>query len=119
MLLVWRTLNPALCFVLFGLAAAGLSPYPTTLGAHGPGTGVFPTWAQVLSGLINFGPSLLVVVGLLLPLVFRARGGDGGGQSGGSAKEVELPMVPTGTDSPPSSDPSLQSSDQSRTSTLV
>ena len=95
MLLVWRTLNPALCFVLFGLAAAGLSPYPTTLGAHGPGTGLFPTWAQVLSGLINFGPSLLVVVGLLLPLVFRARGGCGGGQSGGSAKEVELPMVPT------------------------
>ena len=68
---------------------------PHNPGAHGPGTGVFPTWAQVLSGLINFGPSLLVVVGLLLPLVFRAPGGDGGGQSGGSAKEVELPMVPT------------------------
>lgn len=64
---VLRHLAYLVCFVLFGIAAWGLSPYPTTNGAHGEGTGIFPTWAQVLSGLINFGPAFIAIVALVVP----------------------------------------------------
>ena len=67
-LFFWRFVNPALCFALFGIAAAGLSPYPSSLGGHGLGTGIFPTGAQVLSGIINFGPCLLVFLGFFIPM---------------------------------------------------
>ena len=60
-------LSYLVCFVLFGIAAWGLSPYPTTSGAHGEGTGILPTWAQVLSGLINFGPAFIAVVAIVIP----------------------------------------------------
>jgi len=63
----WRSVCPILCFALFGVALVGLIPYPTSLGYFGPGTGGFPTWAQVVSGVLNFGPSLLVVIGVALP----------------------------------------------------
>ena len=36
--------------------------YPTELAG-----GVLPLWGQILSGLVNFGPSFIVILGLAIP----------------------------------------------------
>ena len=55
---------PALLACLLGIAVAGLVPYPATNGPHGDGTGTFPLWGQILSGVLNFGPGLIAVAAL-------------------------------------------------------
>jgi SNF family Na+-dependent transporter len=67
---------------LFGIALAGLIPYPTTLAG-----GVFPLWGQILSGILNFGPSLIVLVGLAIPPVWLW--GRSGGK-GEASSQIQL-----------------------------
>jgi SNF family Na+-dependent transporter len=81
-LFMWRFLNPIACIALFGIALAGLIPYPTTLAG-----GVFPLWGQILSGILNFGPSLIVLVGLAIPPVWLW--GRSGGK-GEASSQIQL-----------------------------
>ena len=67
LLFFWRFVDPVVYVILLGVSIASLIPYPTTLGFHGEGTGYFPLWAQVLSGLLNYFPVLVIVFALCFP----------------------------------------------------
>ena len=62
----WRFVDPIICAALFIIGTVALVPYPSTLG-QGSAASPFPTWAQVFSIVINYGPTALMLLALAVP----------------------------------------------------
>lgn len=62
----WRFVDPIICAALFVIGIIALVPYPNTLG-KGSIESPFPRWAQIFSIVINFGPTVLMLLAFLIP----------------------------------------------------